>query len=280
MTSLLPLPFTMSSCELLDLFLCAPTPTVLHTRPSFKMDNSVYYPQEFENYDADYPQEPVDTGYHSSTRSEYPYDNNLLASEPPYAENLTTGSVPSGYLFDNQYTTSYSATSTMDAPAAPLPMHGYDYSQQYSAYAPHTSYEGVSTATSIAAPQNLAEDPYAEPAYYDTPRNSKFSSSPSASSHGKLSYRNTHVADMERKSSNMRATKKAQGPPPSSLTVFPSKVDSSSRRKSRKQFTEEEKKKVEAVRSIGACNECRSRKRTASVTQCSFEICWLTYWLV
>jgi hypothetical protein len=61
---------------------------------------------------------------------------------------------------------------------------------------------------------------------------------------------------------NTRSTKKSRGPPKSSLTVFDSNLEPHTRRKSRSAFTEEGKKKVEAVRRVGACNECRFRKRT------------------
>ena len=67
------------------------------------------------------------------------------------------------------------------------------------------------------------------------------------------------------KSGNMRTPRKHHGPPPELTSVFDVNPDSKSQRKSRKTFTEEEKKKVEAVRSIGACGPCRQNKRTVGL---------------
>lgn len=67
----------------------------------------------------------------------------------------------------------------------------------------------------------------------------------------------------------MRATKKERGPPKSLTSVFPSNPSSEPQRKSRRPFSPEGKKKVEAVRSVGACVQCRTRKRTVSYVMSS-----------
>jgi len=67
---------------------------------------------------------------------------------------------------------------------------------------------------------------------------------------------------------NKRAAKKSRGPPQALLTVFDSNIEPQSKRKCRKPFSEEGKKKVEAVRSVGACIQCRFRKRTVRLSSC------------
>lgn len=69
----------------------------------------------------------------------------------------------------------------------------------------------------------------------------------------------------EVKEMKSRTSKKSNGPPKSLLSVFDSKIDHQTKKKHRKSFTAEGKKKVEAVRSIGACTQCRSRKRTVGI---------------
>ena len=61
---------------------------------------------------------------------------------------------------------------------------------------------------------------------------------------------------------NTRAPQKSRSPPKSLFSVFDSSTESLTRRRYRRAFTEEGKKKVEAVRNIGACAQCRARKRT------------------
>jgi hypothetical protein len=65
-----------------------------------------------------------------------------------------------------------------------------------------------------------------------------------------------------------KALKKSRGPPKCLLSVFDSNAEPQTKRKSRKAFTEEGKKKVEAVRMLGACIQCRFRKRTVSTEFC------------
>ena len=65
-----------------------------------------------------------------------------------------------------------------------------------------------------------------------------------------------------------KVLKKSRGPPKSLLSVFDSNAEPQTKRKSRKAFTEEGKKKVEAVRMLGACIQCRFRKRTVSAEFC------------
>jgi hypothetical protein len=63
---------------------------------------------------------------------------------------------------------------------------------------------------------------------------------------------------------NSRPTTKAKGPPKYFLTVFNANIEPNIHGKSRSAFTDEGKKKVEAVRRVGACTECRCRKREVS----------------
>jgi hypothetical protein len=64
-----------------------------------------------------------------------------------------------------------------------------------------------------------------------------------------------------------RPTKKRRGPPTSLLNTFNANDDQ--RRNSRKKFSDDGKKKIEAVRQLGACVQCRFRKRTVSILESS-----------
>lgn len=56
------------------------------------------------------------------------------------------------------------------------------------------------------------------------------------------------------------------------LSVFDSAVEPKSKRKFRSEFTEEGKKKVDAVRAVGACIQCKFRKRTVRIISSFFTI--------
>jgi hypothetical protein len=62
-----------------------------------------------------------------------------------------------------------------------------------------------------------------------------------------------------------RPTRKRRGPPTSLLNTFNANDDQ--RRNSRKKFSDDGRKKIEAVRQLGACVQCRFRKRTVSILE-------------
>jgi hypothetical protein len=64
-----------------------------------------------------------------------------------------------------------------------------------------------------------------------------------------------------------RPSKKRRGPPTSLLNTFNANDDQ--RRNSRKKFSDDGKKKIEAVRQLGACVQCRFRKRTVCILEFS-----------
>ncbi|KAH8588599.1 hypothetical protein B0O99DRAFT_746674 [Bisporella sp. PMI_857] len=123
----------------------------------------------------------------------------------------------------------------------------------------HGQFQGTtsSTMSSEQAPQN--QDPtHPESAKYDplpSPRLSR-------PSHGKMEDKAPNQDIKVIKDKNLRPSKKYRGPPKALCSVFDGNIESLVKRKSRKPFTEEGKKKVEAVRNIGACFQCRFRKRT------------------
>jgi hypothetical protein len=59
-------------------------------------------------------------------------------------------------------------------------------------------------------------------------------------------------------------SKKLRGLPSSLITVFDANTKPHVKRNTRKSYSDEARKKVEDVRKIGACSQCRYRKRTVS----------------
>jgi hypothetical protein len=62
-----------------------------------------------------------------------------------------------------------------------------------------------------------------------------------------------------------RPAKRTKGPPISQIHVFPSRPDHQNARKHRSKFDDKEKKQVMEVRKLGACIECRFRRRKVSI---------------
>jgi len=83
--------------------------------------------------------------------------------------------------------------------------------------------------------------------------------SPKASKHAGTS--DTLTKHTPSPTTTLRPTKKLRGPPSALLGVFDANTDPNQKRNRRKTFSDESKKKVEAVRTVGACIQCRFRKR-------------------
>jgi hypothetical protein len=85
---------------------------------------------------------------------------------------------------------------------------------------------------------------------------------------GKLSRPAEAESPESSSTTSSKVLKKSRGPPKCLLSVFDSNAEPQTKRKSRKAFTEEGKRKVEAVRMLGACIQCRFGKRTVSTEFC------------
>lgn len=235
------------------------------------------YPQdEWSNYNEDdYAQETIAYDYESVPDT---YDDYLQPTA-----SYTTGSMSAAPL-DAQFPSYYSSTSPGNVQTTEPASYYADYSQQQYAsslatpstgYASTSGYDVAYDYRDLGAdqaagymtgypPAKTAQDYHIVSQIFPTEEASR----PSGSS----SRKHSDSGKQPQQHNKMRSTKSSSGhPPKSQLSVFPSNPEPKAQRKQRKSFDEKEKKKVEAVRSIGACPQCKARKRTVSI---QFSDCW------
>jgi hypothetical protein len=260
------------------------------------MDSTSYFPNGIHSFDDEIfdGQTYSDCGYHGLDPFDSPYDSNFYCGELELEEVDTVLLLPSrsGQLNSHSY---FSSDGQQSAINSPFPSQGCETTVFDLPGVPvFGGFCGVpyipelspfSTAQSSCAPSLSAVDEYSQSipkvdtAYQATTAlelgEKKITEQDAAHAGSPLPGRTRPPEALDvvpeskhpkEKSSlskfNMRAPKKSRGPPKSLLSVFHSNTESQTRRRSRKAFTEEGKKKVEAVRIIGACVQCRARKRT------------------
>lgn len=249
------------------------------------MNTLCHYPLEFGILDDEYHQfqTSVDDGYQNNSDSMSYFDVVRQPSDQIFEESYNEGSNPypypqSSYPAYPTYSTIASPPSTTNTESPVEEFQYIDYQSymtepqaslnvSYSPvgavegrndlyYPPHTQQSNA--ASGSPAPKQkkssrnvkASKPPHSRHVSYTTP-----SSSHSASP------REGSTAAEPSSNVNSRPTKKSKGPPKNLLTVFDSNIEPHARKKSRSAFSEEAKKKVEAVRRVGACTECRCRKR-------------------
>ena len=253
------------------------------------MDTVSIYPLDFGNFDDEYYQlqTSIDNGYPNNSSSRIGFDTTDQPNERVFEEAYTSNSYP----YEHTPYPAYSAHSSLEGfPSTTESLvedfQYIDFDQQSHmtepqaspnvSYSPEASIEGGRHQSDLyyqPLPQNSSAAPCSpNPKKKKSTKNNKPIKSPHSrhvsyrvpSSSHNFSHRETSNAVESSSNVNSRPAKMSKGPPKSFVTVFDISNDSHARRKSRKPFTEEGKKKVEAVRKVGACVECRFRKRTVS----------------
>ena len=248
------------------------------------MDALSYFPSEFGNFDDEFYQyrTSVGGGYQNNAQS-IPYVEGV--TQPPdqtFDESYDLGSNQFQFAGD-PYPYQESITGPPSATLTETPVEDFQYIDFGDSNMPEpqaslnipVSPVGVlngfndnsvraADASTAASTSSTSKDKRAsQKGSSKKPPRSHHSSVNASSSH-KTSPRSESSAAEPSSNVNSRSAKKSKGPPKSLLTVFDSNIEPHTRRKSRSAFSEEGKKKVEAVRRVGACVECRFRKRTVS----------------
>jgi len=234
--------------------------TLIYTHYTIvKMDNSTYFPDDEQN-----------CGVTEYTENTEPVYSSYTYAQPSYTYQQT---IPYDYNTSNTYT----SASLEPQYASTQPALQGMYNPSYNQYeAPGTSYETeYSSYAPVSSSSNMVSEYYQPVSYVpldsmenpeDTPVVTQHDTS-SIPSQLRSSDEHTHKKSSSKtkhsKSSNMRTPRKQNGPPAEFTSIIDLHPDSKTR-KTRKPFTEEGKRKVEAVRSIGACGPCRQNKRTVS----------------
>ena len=268
------------------------------------MDTLSYFPVEMESFDDDFFQQQSiydGYGYESIPRSGHSFESLRQSLDQPVEEDDAIASIP--FLFDEIPYPSYNSMieqpqmSNMQIP----PMQGFEYIDfGESTYAPEMPLSNT-TSTEIYPPnsEGLEADDYGL-SYHRTVSASSASQEPSpleekrsptkskraktkawrsgsstmsdTSSPAAFDTRRRFSAAGNVSATTTRPAKKSRGPPKSLLAVFDSNTEPTIKRNSRKAFSEEGKRKVEAVRSVGACVQCRFRKRTVSISSPRYQL--------
>ena len=244
--------------------------------PLKAMDGSSYFPSEFGNFDDEFYQyqTSVDGEYQNNAQPIPFFEGAPQSADQIFGESYVVGSnqfqiAGDPYLYEES-TTGLSSTTLTETPVEGFQYIDFGQSEMPEPQASlnmHVSPVGVLTTTSTSTPKDKRAS---HKGSSKNPPHSHSSSVNTSSSH-KISPRSESIAVEPSSNVNSRSAKKSKGPPKSLLTVFDSNIEPHTRRKSRSAFSEEGKKKVEAVRRVGACIECRFRKRTVSSYFCGDE---------
>ena len=279
----------------------------MSTTHAANMDTLSYFPVEMESFDDDFFQQQSfydGYGYESIPRSGRSFESLLQSLDQPVEEDDAIASIP--FLFDEIPYPCYNSMieqpqmSNMQIP----PMQGFEYidfgesanapemplsnTTSMEIYPPNSEgleadnhglsfHRTVSTSSASQEPSPLKEKrcPTKSTRAKTKARKSGSSTMSDTSSPGALDTRRRFSAAENvsaTTATTTRPAKKSRGPPKSLLTVFDSNTEPTIKRNSRKAFSEEGKKKVEAVRNVGACVQCRFRKRTVSISSPRYQL--------
>ena len=248
------------------------------------MDASSYFLSESENFDDEfYRYQTIQTGVEAGFQDH--------AQSLPYFEGV---SQPTAQSFDESYVVGsnqfqvdrdpYPYQGSMTGPPSATfsesPIEDFQYIDFSQSYMPESQASlnildgfndtSVQVTDTSNAPSNSTASKDRRVSKTGTskkPPHSRQSSINAPSTSHKVSPQPRQSAAKPSFNVQSRSAKKSKGPPKDSLNVFEVNPATPTRRKSRSVFNEETKKKVEAVRRLGACIECRFRKRTVSFTQ-------------
>jgi hypothetical protein len=246
------------------------------------MDALSYFPSEFGSFDDEF--------YQYQTNVDGRYQNN--AQSIPYVEGVTQ---PADQIYDESYVVGSnqfqfaggpypyqeSMTGPPSATLTETPLEDFQYIDFGESHMPEPQ-ASLNMPVSPVGVLDGFNDNFVQAADASTAASTSFASKdkrasqkgsskkPPHSHHSAVNAPSSHKTSPRSESSaaepssnvNSRSAKKSKGPPKSLLTVFDSNIEPHTRRKPRSAFSEEGKKKVEAVRRVGACIECRFRKRT------------------
>jgi hypothetical protein len=250
------------------------------------MDALSCFPSELGDFDDEFYQyqTSVDGGYQNPAQSIPYYDAVTQPVDQIYDDSYTVGSNKSQFDGD-PYPYQGTMTGPPSAALTESPVEDFQYIDFGPSYVPEpqaslnmpVSPVGVldgyndnsarvadsSNATSISSARK--DNRASKKGSSKNPPHSRQRSVNTPYSSHKASPRPESSAAEPSSNVNSRSAKKSKGPPKTLLTVFDSNIEPHTRRKSRSAFSEEGKKKVEAVRRVGACIECRFRKRTVSL---------------
>ena len=255
------------------------------------MDTLSCYTSEFGYFDDEYYQfqTSIDEGFRNNSDSMPYFEEQSQPSYQIFEENYIEGTIP--YRYEQS---SYPASSSIAGPPPSSTtkteilveeFQYIDFDQSHMtepqaslnvSYPPLRVEEGrdgvyyasltqkSNAASNSPAPKDKKPSKKEKPAKPPHSRHASHTAPPSSQS---VSPREQFSAAELFSNVNSRPTTASKGPPKNLLTVFDSSVDPHIRRRSRSAFSEEGKKSVEAVRRLGACTECRFRKRKASWAQ-------------
>ena len=228
---------------------------------SVKMNTSTYPSDNGQEYDPVYPEHQYYEYPTQDTQQDYsypqvpPYEYNNAVIYPPTSEESRYSSSQFPIEQDPYGQSIYNPYEVSDRPYVPeYPSNPHassssdmvsDDHQLGSSIAHHSTDGWGSNTGTTGANNSLTTTEY--------PQHKDRHSSKQNLSKGKSS-----------KNPNVRTPRKSLKPPAEFTSVFEINPDKGPQRKSRKTFTDEEKRKVEAVRSIGACGPCRQSKRNVS----------------
>jgi len=215
-------------------------------------------------YNSGYAQGYNSTDYSQGVQGgEYEYDDTATSNQTGYGYPSTTSSyeyasnpyTPESVMPTYEYT--YSGYGRYDASDSTSRTE-YPSNQPVSAFGALNSGSYGYTQPVSSAPSAPAED------LRDINAGTAYGQ-PSSSGHRRGDQRHHRSSSStDKHSKHMRTSHKSRGPPSSLTSVFVANPESEGKKKPKRSYSDEEKLKVERVRSMGACGPCRQNKRTVS----------------
>ena len=250
------------------------------------MDTLSYYALEPGSFDDEYYQfqTSVDDGYQINPDSASYFGGVSQIDDQVFEESYTSNPYPFEETSYPSYSTDASITGPPSSTNTASPVEEFQYINFDESFItePQTSINVLCPPVGVEGRNELYYPPLSQQSSATSSSPARKEKKPSKNSKPTRPPHPRHVSHTNQSSShdvspressnvaepssnvNSRPAKKSKGPPKSLLTVFDSNIEPNIRRKSRSAFTDEGKKKVEAVRRVGACTECRFRKRTVS----------------